>query len=1051
MTDVATGFLKGIEAFGNSRLGEMSATTFKDTGSFLEALVTSFSAGEIKAKFEQLKADIDAAKPTVEAIAKSIKNQTETIRTNVQDSIADLKSDDFNLDVAARVAVRIGTALAAMDQAYAIVSKELAKDQNGTVNEEIRKGLMDLWNPWAQPWKNLGAGAENLLNKFGSAVLRTNDLVGELGKVLTLDRSDGKFVLVGLLPNLPTGQLGGVKLDQVKFEAFLQFSDREIANPTEEEKKSLIERGGKWFMGDVAILGLRLRTLLEPGITSDPLLKKVMPGSPDPKTTSHTAISLDTAQGFYLGDSRGNEKAVLPIRFSYPAVELREVALGILRNAKREAQGFEITTSIAAKMGDAVGLQIDGAGFIVDLSGVDDHHQMFDLPVTPRWPDQIGLRIKAGPVTGGGFIQRVEREYEYLQPDGSKLKLKRVEFGGVVQLQILKIGVYAIVVLSPDPFSLVLVMGVRFPTAIELSFGFTLNGIGGLIALDRGLDLEALRKSMADHVIDRMLFPEPVSETPKLLDTETLLDQVAHVFPPRPGAFVFGPIAELGWGSQAKFVEFKIGVVLALPEFMFVILGSLRVRVPTKEVPITDIRADVYIAVTDDHLEMYARMRDSKIGEFKISGDIGLYIGWTKGGVFELALGGYHPEYAQLTCETPRLKDLERITIECSPKTFLQIVVKAYFALTAGSVQLGIRGDLIADFKIASVHAWLQLDMLFVWSPRFLFKVSIDVGIKIEVFGVSFAEVQFKGSLEGTTPYKLQGHVKIDVWFLPTFDENLGPIEWGEQPRRLAPQADALALVSAAMNEDDAWKTELPEHAAQLVTLAQVEDVPGRMAHPLSALEVVQSMVPLGVKISHVGESMVKADMVTIGDPSTSAGALAAVSERRTAFAPGHYFDLAGENLLARSGFEDLVGGIRMAAAITPKVGSRVDKQVVYTTYVRDPDADRLSPRLVKFPGIFAAIPSAYASTSLTGRAFERRSNPYLAVNPPTDRVTVAPNGASIVASALDAADLLNASAITGGSSLLAAFGALSASEAAVTVDAVKTVGVPVTRMTVRN
>lgn len=1043
MTDVATGFLKGIEAFGNSRLGEMSATTFKDTRSFLGALVASFSADEIKGKFEQLKADIEAAKPTVEAIAKSIENQIETIKSNVQGSLDDLKSDNFDLDVAARVAVRMGTALAAMDQAYAIVAKELAKDANGTVNEEIRNRLMELWNPWAQPWKNLGAGTENLLNKFGSAVLGTNDLVGELGKVLTLDRADGKFVLVGLLSNLPTAQLGGVKLDQVKFEAFLQFSDRQIANPTEEEKKSLIERDGKWFMGDVAILGFRLRTLLEPGITSAPLLKKVMPGSSDPKTTSHTAVSLDTGQGFYLGDGRGNEKAVLPIRFSYPAVELREMALGILRNAKREAQGFEITTSIAAKMGDAVGLQIVGTGFIIDLSSVADHHQMFDLPVTPRWPDQIGLRIKTGPVTGGGFIQRVEREY--LQPDGSKLK--RVEFGGVVQLQILKVGVYAIVVLSPDPFSLVLVMGVRFPTAIELSFGFTLNGIGGLIALDRGIDLEALRNGMNDHIIDRMLFPDdPVSEAPKLLD------QVAHVFPPRDGAFVFGPIAELGWGSQAKFVEFKIGVVLTLPEFMFVILGSLRVRVPTKEKPITDIRADVYIAVTDDYLEMYARMRDSKIGTFNISGDLGLYIGWTKGGVFELALGGYHPEYAQLTGETPRLKDLKRITIECSPTAILKIQVQAYFALTAGSVQLGIRGDLWVDFKIASAHAWLQLDMLFVWSPRFHFKVSIEVGVEIELLGFSFASVLFKGSLEGTTPYNLQGHVRIDVWFLPTFDEDLGPIEWGEQPRPLAAQADALTLVATAMSKDDAWKTELPEHAAQLVTLAEVTDVPGRMAHPLSALEVVQSMVPLGVKISHIGESPVKADMVTIGDPSTSAGApLAAISERRTAFAPGHYFDLSGEKLLARSGFEDLVGGVRMTAAATPKVGSSTDETVTYRTYVRVPDTEQLSPKFVEFLGMVAVTPSVFARTSLTGRAFERRSNPYLSINPLTDRVLVAPNGASIVASAVDASNLLKTSAITDSNSLLSTFGALSASEAAVSVEAVKAMGVPVTRITGRN
>ena len=140
-----------------------------------------------------------------------------------------------------------------------------------------------------------------------------------------------------------------------------------------------------------------------------------------------------------------------------------------------------------------------------------------------------------------------------------------------------------------------------------------------------------------------------------------------------------------------------------------------------------------------------------------------------------------------------------------------------------------------------------------------------------------------------------------------------------------------------------------------------------------------------------------------------------------------------------------------MAAATTPKVASPADEEVRYRTYVRDPDADRLSPRLVEFHGAFAAIPSAFASTSLTGRAFERRSNPYLVVNPPADRVTVAPNGASIVASAVDAADLLKMSAITDGNSLLAAFGALSASEAAVSAEAVKAVGVPATRMTVRN
>ena len=197
---------------------------------------------------------------------------------------------------------------------------------------------------------------------------------------------------------------------------------------------------------------------------------------------------------------------------------------------------------------------------------------MFPWDVAPRWPDAIGLRVKAGPIKGGGFIERKVRIY-----GTGDDKRELVEFGGIIQLEILKVGVYAIGILSPDPFSLVLVMGVRFPTAIELSFGFTFNGIGGILAINRRVDTGELIKGMQTHFIDRVLFPDdPVAEAPKILD------QVAHVFPPHEGGFVVGPIVELGWGSQAKIVEAKIGVILALPDPKLIMLGAVRVRAPRR-------------------------------------------------------------------------------------------------------------------------------------------------------------------------------------------------------------------------------------------------------------------------------------------------------------------------------------------------------------------------------------------------------------------------------------------------------------------------------------
>ena len=1035
MTDIATGFLRAIEAFLNTRLGDMTEKAWKDTGPFLGSL-TTFSSPDIKSKFDVLKADVEAMKPIVEELAKKIKKQTELIGKMVKESADDIDADDFNIDTASRVAIRIGMALAAADEAYAIVATELAKDAGGTVNEGTRAGLMELWNPWAQPFKDLAAGASNLLNSFGKNVLGINDLVGDLGKVLELDRSGGGFMLVAKVVKTGSSNLGAVSLDETSFEAFLQFSDREVANPTEEEKSSLIQRGEKWFRGDIAIIGLRLRTLLQPGLTSDPLLSKVMPGSADPTTTTVTAISLDTAQGLYLGDGRGSEKAVLPTRFSFPGVELREVALGILRNPAREFTGFELTTSIAAKMGDAVGLQVVGSGFIVDMNGVADHHMIFeDLPVSPRWPDQIGLRIKAGPVTGGGFIQRVERTYKVNDQD-----IKRVEFGGTLQLQILKVGVTAIVILSPDPFSLVLIIGVRFPVPIDLSMGFTLNGIGGLLAIDRGLDLEALRKGMRDHVLDKMLFPDdPVSAAPKLLDS------VASVFPPLDGGFVIGPIVEVGWGSQAKFLKMKIGVVLALPDPKVVILGSLVVQVPHEEAAIVNIKADVFAAITPDYFLLFASMKGSNIAGFDVDGDLGIYIQWSGAGAFEFSVGGFHPDYVKLTGSAPKLGELEPITIDLSPggkdkngkhNGPITFVIKAYFAITAGSVQLGVDGRLSADFAVIAARAWVTLDMIFIWSPRFAFRVSLEVGAEVDLFGCTIASVMFRGELEGTRPFVLKGRIRVDVWFLPTFDEELGPITWGEVAAPAAQQVDALSVLSSALNKADAWKVILPDHAAQLVSLGSVEDVAGIVAHPLAAIEVSQSQVPIGVKIAHIGASPVKADMVTMGTPTTTAGDAAAISALMAPFPPGHFFELEGEKLLSRAGFEDMQGGCRVAMATTPDAGPTTTEDVAYRTFVRDKQDDRLFATEVAWT--FEKFGAAYVGGSAVGRLVEASANPYAIVQPEPP-VTVLPWGTSLLT---DAAT---------GAAVLESLGALGAAQASVIGDALAAEGVAdVARITVR-
>ncbi|MDX6401248.1 MAG: hypothetical protein QOF27_1854 [Gaiellaceae bacterium] len=966
-----------------------------------------------KPAFDQLKADIEADADLVKPIIKKIESQTKLIGKMATDSIADSKAGNFTTAEAGRIAVRIGTALLAIDEAVNIIATELSKDTNGVVNQTQRDALLGIWNPWVKPFKDLGDGAGKVLDSVGSQVLGIEHATKGLGEALSFDRE--KFRLAAALASTSERNFGVMRLNETRLEAFLGFARREFINPSEQEKLELVERDGKWWRADEAVFGLRIFTLIRPGLQNDPLLKKVMPGSTDPTTIKPTAVTLDSIDGLYLGDGEGaaNERLVLPIQFNFPAVEIREVALGIVRNAAKEVTGLELTTVIAAKLGDAVGLQIGGAGVIIALDGPQTPAAMFPWAVSPRWPDAIGLRINAGPIKGGGYIERKVRVYG-TGPDKKEL----VEFGGVIQLEILKVGVYAVTILSPDPFSLILVIGVRFPTAIELSFGFTFNGIGGLLALNRRVDSGELIKGMQSHFIDRVLFPDdPVAEAPKLLD------QVAHVFPPLDGGFVVGPIVELGWGSQAKIVEAKLGLILALPDPKIILLGSVRIRAPAKVAPLTDFRCEVYGEISADRLLIMATLRDSKIAGIAVSGDLGLLIQWGGGGAFALSVGGFNPRYKDAPAQ---LKDLQRLTIDLSPPAVVKIVIKAYFAVTAGAVMAGVRGDLNADVGVASAHAWLQLDMIFYWVPRFGFAIDLDLGISIEVFGCSFASITFTGSLEGTTPWKVGGKATVDVWFLPTFHLDLGPYTWGDSPPQLEPATSPLAIVQQALSDPEAWKAVMPADGDLLATLARVE-VEGLVAHPLAALEITQSRIPLETHIDRIGSAGVTANRVNLGLATTSAGPAGAVSTVTAPFAPGQFLALNGEALLARSGFDDLPSGCRVGAATTPKSGTSTHGDVKWHTYFRDEDKEPVEASFN--PRMFAATLVAHG---LVGRALAERDNPYLSrteKSAPKRGVSVLPNGAATVRQADD------------GRLVLADLGVLTASEAARVAEAVNSSG----------
>ncbi|MDB5893288.1 MAG: hypothetical protein JWQ88_819, partial [Rhodoferax sp.] len=155
---------------------------------------------------------------------------------------------------------------------------------------------------------------------------------------------------------------------------------------------------------------------------------------------------------------------------------------------------LKLQTELSASFGVDLGpfqASIDRLGLRVDM---DFSGGAPSLAFAFKPPNGIGLSLDAGIVKGGG----------YLYVDAA-----RGEYAGVLELKMMAIGVKAIAILSTKSeagFSLLLLIYGQFP-AVQLSFGFTLTGVGGLIGVQHTVDPQALSRGLGNGSLDAVLFP----------------------------------------------------------------------------------------------------------------------------------------------------------------------------------------------------------------------------------------------------------------------------------------------------------------------------------------------------------------------------------------------------------------------------------------------------------------------------------------------------------------------------------------------------------------
>ena len=105
-------------------------------------------------------------------------------------------------------------------------------------------------------------------------------------------------------------------------------------------------------------------------------------------------------------------------------------------------------------------------------------------------------------------------------------------------------------------------------------------------------------------------------------------------------------MVKLGWG--ASLITLELGVLIELPSpIRLVILGRLSMVLPDKDAPVLSLNLDILGIIDFDRGEVSldARLFDSRLVAFALTGDMAMRVGWGAQPHFELAAGGFHPRF----------------------------------------------------------------------------------------------------------------------------------------------------------------------------------------------------------------------------------------------------------------------------------------------------------------------------------------------------------------------------------------------------------------------
>ncbi len=616
-------------------------------------------------------------------------------------------------------------------------------------------------------------------------------------------------------------------------------------------------------------------------------------------------MGVSSERGFYFGGSSALEVRI-PTHLELGPVTLEGITIALkLKDGK-----IPVTTGvdIKAELGPLVAV-VQNIGIISTFSFPDDNSGnlgplQMDIGFKP--PNGIGLSLDTGVIKGGGFL--------YLDFD-------KGEYFGALELSLQNtFALKAIGIINTkmpdgsDGFAMLILITAEF-TPIQLSYGFTLNGVGGLLALNRSTDLDALRTGVRTGAVSSILFPKDI-----VANITRIISDLKSVFPIVEAHFIIAPMGKIGWGTPTL-ISLEIGIILDIPKPAFVIIGVLRCILPTEEAAILKLQVNFAggIDFNAGLIWFDASLFDSSLLVFTLSGDMALRIGWNDP-VFVISVGGFHPAFNEVPSD---LVGMKRIMLSLLSGENPRLNAQIYFAITSNTIQSGAKVELYAAAAGFNIYGYLGYDLLVQFNP-FYFIAQIYAGLALRSGTSVLAGLSVRCELSGPTPWNANGEASLKILF---FKITVGfNTTWGEDaPTQPLETEDVLQLVLDALEDDRNWKADFPNNTNLTVTLKQIELAENKIiVHPFGILSASQKVVPLDLDINKFGNKK------PLDDTRFSIEYTGSREDVKEEFAIANFQKLDDSKKLSRKSFEKMKSGLKFATGDATHSGNIIQKEVNY-------------------------------------------------------------------------------------------------------------------------